>query len=310
MKASSRRAARSRAWSVQGSSSRTRAGTDRRRSAGPPPGRARARRRPAAGRRPCRRRRPAAEPPGDLGRDHPFGRGAQRLVLQRRGAPDCSNATPRRRPTGWPSTVTAPSAATRPAVPRRAGSARASGRWCAVDEPLHQPLVQVSDSWSSSTRVLLLPVSRVRQPVGAVGDIGQGAHAGQPPDRASMSRPAAPAAQLAADPVLGRRRSRSVRCSKWCAGPDVFLHRGLAEIRVWQTSHNRRRFERPWRGAGCFIGGQLAQRGLVERFFGQASARPSAGSAPASARGRAAHRSPAGLSPFAAHGIESVMLTR
>ena len=255
-KASSRRAARSRAASAPSSPNRRTRGLN-----GPPPTIS-----PAASPRhstaPSGTEREGvvglggelAQPPRDLRRDGALGGAAQRLVLERawRRAP-ARNGAPVSRPTKWPSTVTAPSA--RDAAehgPARWSSERISALVRRSMKRCISFSCRVSESRSSSARARPCQCCRDRPASRPVGDVGERAHAGEARRQrvdvavgaverwrtGPASSPRARAGRPASDARTGRR-------SGGCARPGVVLRKSG----VWQASHSRIRLARSRRAA-------------------------------------------------------------
>ena len=117
-----------------------------------------------------------------------------------------------------------------------------------------------------------LPVGRVGQPLGAVGDVGQGAHIGQPHgERVDLAVGAVDLLQLAGHPGVRHAPVALGQVLEQGLGePHVVFHRGLAEVRrlagVPQAKQGRA--VAAARGQ-VLIGGELAQRGFVKRLFGR-----------------------------------------
>ena len=181
-KASSRRAARSRAGGGPSSPSRRTRGEN-----GSPPasfaGRLAAPEHHAVGRHAeglVGVGREPAQPPGHLRPDRALGGGAQGLVLQRARAARRLEAQPRQpadvvaldghRPVGGDA---GQQRVARRSSPRIRALVRRSMNRCISRS------CRVSESRSSSARVRPCQWAGVAQPVGAVGDVGQGAHAGE-----------------------------------------------------------------------------------------------------------------------------------
>ena len=150
--------------------------------------------------------RQRAEPPGDLGGDDPLDRAAQGAILKRRraalrlemeaGEAADQMALDRHRAVGIDAAKDRARAIAQAAQQR----ARAP-----VDETLHQRLVQrVGEPVLEASRPAL-PCLRIGEPVGAIGDIGERAHAREPRrQRVDVAVGAVEARELALHPVFGQ----------------------------------------------------------------------------------------------------------
>ena len=203
------------------------------------------------------------------------------------------NARPTSRPTTWPSTVTAPSAP----MPPRIGPAC----WCKdreqragapVDEALHQRLVQRVGEPVLELAGAALPGRRVGEPVGAVGDIGERAHAGEAHRQrvdvavgavegartGPASSPRACAGRPGSGARTGRRSAACARPASSCGSPAS----GRPPTGASRLARSRRG-ERPSRRSASW-------RSVVSSWASSESRRPAIGGGAASERMRPGKR--------------------
>ncbi len=157
---------------------------------------------------------------------------------------------------------------------RIAGQVQAAhqGAGAAVDEPLHQPLVQGVGQSVLQRAGLALPVRRVAHPVAAIGHIGQGPHPGQA-RRQGVDIAVQPvqALELALDPVVGQAPVALRQMLE--DGPNearMILPRGLAEI--GGLAHLPQLDQVGPVAAAAdddLVARQVAQRALVQALFRQ-----------------------------------------
>ncbi len=147
----------------------------------------------------------------------------------------------------------------------------------AIDEPLHQLLVQgVGDPVLELTRPAL-PVGRILQPVGAVGDIGHGAHPREPGrQRIYVAVDVVERSVLPLDPVVGDApRARRQLAEDRLQQPQMLIQARLAEVRRLADFPEQPQTVRiAAEVLNLVLLRQLAQAGLVERLGGQLEPRP------------------------------------
>ena len=154
------------------------------------------------------------------------------------------------------------------------------GRGPPVDEALHQLLVQPVGQAVLQLPAAALPVLGVRQPVGAVGGVGERADPRQPLGQ-HVDLPVQPVhgAELLGDPVLGQATLAAGQVLE--DGPhqaQVLVLGGLAEVRGLAGVPERQQGGAVPRPVGDpVILGQRPQRGLVQAFLGQLQPLPAGG---------------------------------
>ena len=213
------------------------------------------------------------EPPRNLRRDDALDRAAQRAILERRcaafrlemesGQPANQMALDHHRPSRVDAAEDRPGALAQ-AAEKRAGAP--------VDEPLHQGLVQrIGEPVLEASRPAL-PALGVGEPVGAIGDVSERPHPGEPGrEGVDVAVDPVEAGELAVHPVFRQPPVALGQVLEHRADEAGVLVLGrLAELRGLTHFPQPHQIGAVTRAPDDeFVGRELAQRRLVLAFLGE-----------------------------------------
>ena len=163
-------------------------------------------------------------------------------------------------------------------------------RGAPVDEALHQLLVQRVGEPVLERAGLALPVRGIGEPVAAVGDIGERAHAGEPRrQRVDVALEPVERGELALHPVVGQAAVALGQVLEHAADqPRVLLLRGLAEVRRLADVPQPDEVGAVAAAARRRVSSPASWRSVVSSWLSSASLRPGFGGGAASERIRPA----------------------